>query len=130
MASLRYEMGTASVVSTKRYVAEHPDIVERYLKALIRGVHAYKTQKDLAVDAIMNYGRTDDRPGAEKTWDYFRDKFADDMAMSPRAVVNNLQLMADEKPEAPSAMVEQFLDSRFTDRIRASGFVERVKRGE
>jgi NitT/TauT family transport system substrate-binding protein len=129
VSTLRYEMGTASVISTRSYVAANPELVERFLKSLMRGVHAFKTQKDLAVDAIMRYGRTDDRAGAEKTWEYFRDKFGDDLVMSPRAVENNLRLMAEEKPEALSARVDQFLDSSFTERIRASGFVEQVKRG-
>jgi NitT/TauT family transport system substrate-binding protein len=129
VSTLRYEMGTASVISTRSYVAANPELVERFLKSLVRGVHAFKTQKELAVDAIMRYGRTDDRAGAEKTWEYFRDKFGDDLVMSPRAVENNLRLMAEEKPEALSARVDQFLDSSFTERIRASGFVEQVKRG-
>src|SRR5581483_9638111 len=129
VSTLQYAMGTASVISTRSYVAAHPDVVERYLKGLIRGVHAFKTQKDLAVDAIMRYGRTDDRVGAEKTWDYYRDKFGDDLVMSPRAVENNLKLMAEEKPEAATAKVEQFLDGSFTERIKASGFVKQVKRG-
>ncbi|HEY7066163.1 MAG TPA: ABC transporter substrate-binding protein [Chloroflexota bacterium] len=129
VATLRYEMGTASVISTRGYVAAHPDLVERHLKALMRGVQAFKTQKDLAVDAIMRYGRIDDRAGAEKTWEYFRDKFGDDLIMSPLAVENNLRLMAEEKPEAASAKVEQFLDGSFTARIKASGFVEQIKGG-
>jgi NitT/TauT family transport system substrate-binding protein len=129
VASLRYEMGTASVISTRAYVAANPELVERFLKSLIRGVHAFKTQKDLAVDAIMRHGRTEDRAGAEKTWEYFRDKFGDDLVMSPRAVENNLRLMAEEKPDALTARVDQFLDGSFTERIRASGFVDQVKRG-
>jgi NitT/TauT family transport system substrate-binding protein len=129
VATLRYEMGTASVISTRSYVAANPDLTERYLRGLIRGIQAYKTQKDLAVDAIMRYGRTEDRVGAEKTWEYFRDKFGDDLIMSPRAVENNLRLMVEDKPEAAAARVDQFLDSSFTEHIRASGFVEQVKRG-
>jgi len=129
VATLRYEMGTASVISTRSYVATNPDLVERYLKSLMRGVQAFKTQKDLAVDAIMRYGRTDDRAGAKKTWEYFRDKFGDDLIMSPRAVENNLKLAAGEKPDARDARVDQFLDSSFTERIRASGFVDQIKRG-
>ena len=129
VATLRYEMGTASVISTRSYVATNPEVVERFLKSLIRGVHAFKIQKDLAVDAIMRYGRTEDRVGAEKTWEYFRDKFGDDLVMSPRAVENNLRLMAEEKPDSLMARVDQFLDSSFTERIRARGFVEQIKQG-
>jgi NitT/TauT family transport system substrate-binding protein len=130
VATLRFELGSAAVISTRRYVAEHPDLVERYLKGLMLGVQAYRTQKDLAVDAIMRYGRIDDRPSAERTWEYFRDKFSADLAMSPRAVENNLRMMADTQPGALSASADQFLDGSFVERIRASGYPEQIARGQ
>jgi ABC-type nitrate/sulfonate/bicarbonate transport system substrate-binding protein len=130
VATLRFELGSAAVISTRRYAAEHPDLVERYLKALMLGVQAYRTRKDLAVDAIMRYGRIDDRPSAERTWEYFVDKFSADLAMSPRAVENNLRMMADTQPGALSASPEQFLDGSFVERIRASGYVEQIARGQ
>jgi hypothetical protein len=78
----------------------------------------------------MNYGRLDDRAGAEETWEYFRDKFVEDLVMSPRAIENNVKLIAEEKPEAANAKVDQFLDSTIAERIKASGYVEQVKRGQ
>ncbi len=129
VSTLRYDMAGAAIVSTRSYVAEHPDVVERYLKALIRGVHVFKTNKDLAVDAIMRYGRLDDRALAEETWAYYLDKLNDDLAASPRGIENSLKLIADEKPEARNRRPEEFLDTSFVDRIKASGYIEQVKRG-
>jgi NitT/TauT family transport system substrate-binding protein len=130
VSTLRYEMGTSAIVSTRAYVAQHPDVAERYLKAIIKGIQLFKTNRELAVNAIMSYGRLDDRAGAEETWEYFRDKFVEDLVMSPRAIENNVKLVAEEKPEAAGAKVEQFLDSTIADRIKASGYVEQVKRGQ
>jgi hypothetical protein len=78
----------------------------------------------------MRYGRIDDRPSAERTWEYFRDKLSADLAMSPRAVENNLRMMADTQPGATSASAEQFLDGSFVERIKASGYVEQIARGQ
>ena len=50
--------------------------------------------------------------------------------MAPQAVRNNPRLMADEKPEALTAKPDQLLDSTLAERIRASGIVEQVKRGQ
>jgi NitT/TauT family transport system substrate-binding protein len=129
VATLRYDLPTASVISTRAYVAQNPDLVERYLKALIRGVQVYKTDQNLAVDAIMRYGRIDERSSAEETWAYFRDLFSEDLILPPRGIENNLKLIAEDNPEALGARVEQFLDSSFVERIKASGYVERVKAG-
>jgi hypothetical protein len=38
--------------------------------------------------------------------------------------------VADQHPEALSARPEQFLDSSFVERIKASGYVEQVKQGQ
>lgn len=129
VAALKVEMGSAAIVSTRAYVAAHPDVVERYLKALIRGAYAFKTQKEPAVQSIMVHTQLDDRPTAEDTWEYYRAQMSDDMAMSPRGVENNLRFIAEDKPEARNARVDQFLDSSFTDKIKASGYVDQVKRG-
>ncbi|HLH26197.1 MAG TPA: ABC transporter substrate-binding protein [Chloroflexota bacterium] len=129
VAALKVEMGSAAIVSTRAYVAAHSNVVERYLKALIRGAHAFKTQKDPSVESIMVHTKLDDRATAEDTWEYYRGQMSDDMAMSPRGVENNLRFIADDKPEARNARPEQFLDSSFTDKIKASGYVEQVTRG-
>ena len=65
----------------------------------------------------------------DAVWDYYRDQMSDDMVMSPRGVENNLRFMADDKPEARTAKPDQFLDSSFTKKIKASGYVDQVKRG-
>jgi NitT/TauT family transport system substrate-binding protein len=130
ISKTQFEFGSAAVISTRRYVADHPDVVERYLKALIRGAHIFKTQRDVTVESIMRNTRTDNRALAEETWEWYRDKMSDDVVMSQRALENNLRMVADQHPEALSARPEQFLDSSFVERIKASGYVEQVKQGQ
>ncbi|HLH21851.1 MAG TPA: ABC transporter substrate-binding protein [Chloroflexota bacterium] len=129
VATLHYEMGSSAIVSSRDYVGAHPDVTERYLKAMIKGAHLFETNADLAISAIMKYGRVDDREIAQETWNYYRDKVSDDMAMSPQAVENNLKLLADHQPAAATAKPDQFLDSSFVDRLKASGYVEQVQQG-
>jgi NitT/TauT family transport system substrate-binding protein len=129
VAALKVEMGSAAIISTRAYVAAHPDVVERYIKALIRGAHAFKTQQEPAIQSIMVHTQLDDRDIAEQTWDYYKDQMSDDMVMSPRGVENNLRFMADDKPDAKNARPDQFLDGSFADKIKASGYVDQVKRG-
>jgi len=42
-----------TVSSSLRFVRKHPDIVERFLKGLISGVHFYKTQPEKSIDIIQ-----------------------------------------------------------------------------
>jgi NitT/TauT family transport system substrate-binding protein len=130
LATTRYEFGSAAIVSTRGYVAANPDVVERYLKALIRGTHVYKTNREAGVASIMKYTQLDDRQVAEETWAYFRDKLNDDLTASVRGMENNLRLLGETHPAALTARPEQFLDTSFVDRIKASGYLEQVRRGQ
>ncbi|SRR5579884_2062355 len=127
VASTHYEFGSSALVSTRRYVADNPDLTERYLKAIMRGVQIFKTDRDVAVESIMRNTRTDNRALAEETWAFYRDKMSEDLTISPKAVENNLRMVAEQHPEALSARPDQFLDNRFVDRIRASGYLDQLR---
>lgn len=129
VSALRYEMGGSTIVFTRGYVGEQAELVERYLKALMRGAYVFKTNKDLALDVVMKYGRIDDRAVAEETWAYYREKLNEEIVLSPSAVENNLRLLADRIPDALSARPEQFLDGSVVERIRASGYLDQVRQG-
>jgi NitT/TauT family transport system substrate-binding protein len=130
VTTLQYEMASNSSVTTRGFATQQPDVVERYLKALIKGIYLFKTDKDLAVATIMRYGRIDDPAVAEATRAYYLNNLKNDMALTPRAVQNSLEVMAANEPEALSAQPEQFLDTSFVERIKASGYVEQVWGGE
>jgi NitT/TauT family transport system substrate-binding protein len=130
VSALRYDFGSAALISTRKWVADNPDLVERYLKAIIKGVHIFRTNKDVSVESIMRNTRTDNRPLAEETWQFYQDKMSDDLIMTPRAIENNLRIIGEQRPEALTSRPEQFVDNSVAERIRASGYVEQVKRGQ
>lgn len=119
VAALRYDIGSTAVISTRRYVADQPAITERYLRALVRATQMFLDDRDAAVDAIVALSRVDDRRLAERTWEWFRDKMTTDIAISPRAIENNLKLIAEQRPEALQASMDQFVDNRFAERLHA-----------
>ncbi|HLI27803.1 MAG TPA: ABC transporter substrate-binding protein [Chloroflexota bacterium] len=128
VAATRQEMGNAAIVSTRRFTREQPDIVERYLKAVAKAIQVFRHDREAAVAAIMRQSRMDDRAVAERTWEWFRDKFNADLSISEATVTNNLRMMAPEKPEALQARPEQFLDTSFIERLRASGYFAQLER--
>lgn len=128
LAATRYEFASASVATTRRYLADEPDVVERYLKALIRGAHAFKTNREQAIQTIMHYGLIDDRAVAEETWAWYRDKLSDDLRISPGAIQNHLRMAAEQRPEALSTPHDKLVDDRVIEKINASGYVDQVLR--
>jgi hypothetical protein len=78
------------------------------------------------VDAIIRHGRIDNPALAEQTWAYYRNHFRDDLSITPEIVQNTLKSLAEDNPAALAARPEQFIDTTFVDRIKASGYVEQV----
>jgi NitT/TauT family transport system substrate-binding protein len=126
VTTLQYEMASNSSVTTRAFAAQQPDTIERFLKALIKGVYIFKTNKELTIATIMRYARIDDPAIAEATRAYYLNNLKNDVYLTPRAVENSLQVMAANEPEALGAKPEQFLDTSFIERIKASGYVEQV----
>jgi NitT/TauT family transport system substrate-binding protein len=129
VAATKVEMGNATVVSTRRFTREQPEIVDRYFKVLAKAVTVFRTDREAAVAAIMRQSRMEDRALAERTWEWYRPQFNDDLGVSERTIANNLRMMADRKPEALQARPEQFVDTSFVERLRASGYLEELQRG-
>ena len=78
----------------------------------------------------MRYGLIDDRAVAEESWAWYRDKLSDDLWMSPGALENHLRFAAEQRPEALSTPPDQLVDNHLVERIKASGYVDQVMRGE
>src|SRR5581483_12467228 len=62
---------TSIATTTRKYAAEHPEIVEHYLRAIIRGIHRAYVDKPATAAALMKYGGISDPAVASQTYDYF-----------------------------------------------------------
>jgi len=48
-------------VTTKDYAAQHPEVVERFLKAVLHGIEWARDNRDEAVDIVLKYATGEDR---------------------------------------------------------------------
>jgi NitT/TauT family transport system substrate-binding protein len=113
----------STLSTTRRYVETHPEIVERVVRGVIRGVHRYETDREAAIQAIARYSGVEEREVLEDTYEYFRGRFQRDLYPSLEAIAAELASRTDV-PAAATARPEQFVDLRFVERLRASGFVD------
>ena len=123
LAAARYEFGSAVVTSTRRYVVDQPEVTERYLAALHRGLKLFKADRDAAIQVIMRYGGGLDHTVAEETWTWYRDKLSDNLIVSPKAIQNHLHFMAEQWPEAVNTPMERFVDNSFAQRLATGSHI-------
>jgi NitT/TauT family transport system substrate-binding protein len=114
---------TAAVATTRKYLREHPDIVERYVRAAIQGAHRFQTDKALGEKAIERFTETHESDVLEETYNYYKDQFSKTGFPSMEGIQQNLEIAAENIPEAKDAKPAQFVDLSTVEKIKASGLI-------
>jgi NitT/TauT family transport system substrate-binding protein len=117
---------SSTVVSTRKWAQENPDLVERYIRATLKGAHRLKTDKDFGMKALAKYSGIEDPKVLEETYNYYRDLWGIDGFPSLPGIQQNMDVAAEEIPEARNAKPEQFVDLIYVEKIKASGLLEKL----
>jgi NitT/TauT family transport system substrate-binding protein len=120
-----YLMG--GVIVRTDYAAANPDVVERYLRAHLQGVHTNLTDVESTLTVLGKYLETDDREALRSGYDTFLPSMTRDQLMPEAAIVATLQ----ESPRANArdANPRDFYDNSYLQRIHATGYTDRLYAG-
>jgi len=121
IGELKIPFITAGISATKRLLAERPELPDPYLRALAQAKNRIHTDRDYAIQILAKYTLSDDREILGATVDAYRPLFAVDSYPEREAVQNVLDL--EENPAARTARPEDVSDTRYAERLRASGFL-------
>jgi ABC-type nitrate/sulfonate/bicarbonate transport system substrate-binding protein len=119
---LNYALG--GIAARRDYIAENPQIAQKFLKAYVEGMHRYRTDREFTIAVQAEYSGITDRTIAAETYDLTQPG----MPRIPYPVVSALQLlltfMAKELPEAKNADARRFVDDRFLRELEENGFID------
>ncbi len=115
------------VATTRRFIREHRDIVQRYVRAHVEAVHRMWTDKEATLKALGHYmGSGVDREILERS----RENVLTE-AMYPKKQYPSLEGLktvlediGERDPRAKSAKPEQFVDFSFIKELDESGFID------
>jgi NitT/TauT family transport system substrate-binding protein len=117
----------AGVVTSRSYMREAPDIVHRYQRAYVEGLHRFKTDKNFAMRVIGKYSRITDQEALEETYQHYAVKV---MPRVPYPTIKGIQLVLDEigtrTPKAKSLAPESFIDVSYLKELDQSGYIKRL----
>jgi NitT/TauT family transport system substrate-binding protein len=114
------------VITSRAFVKSQPDIVTRYLRAIVEGIHMVKNNPEPSIRAMSKYLRIDDREALEEVYRLYRELYPPVPHPSPAAIQTQLTWMAEKDPRAKAAKPEQFIDGTILKEIEKSGFVSRL----
>jgi ABC-type nitrate/sulfonate/bicarbonate transport system substrate-binding protein len=115
-----------SFATTRSVIDKKEELVRRVVRALVEGIHFYKTNKQASLKTIASLMRTDDAEALEEAYEAYAIKF---MARVPyptlKGVEAILEDLAKSNPKAKGADPKRFVDVRFLKEIEDSSFVSK-----
>ena len=123
-SELGFEAVNAALVSTRSYLAQNRDAATRFTRALIRGMHRYRTDKEFSKRVLGKYLRSNDDAILEASWK----DVAPNLLKVPRPSVKAIQFIIDGqfKDKTPLPKPESFVDTSILDQLERSGFIDSV----
>ena len=113
-----------AVGATRATLDERPELGDRALRSLAQATRRIQTDRELTVRVLGQYTRIDDQELLGLTVDLQKGLYQADLYPDPLAV--QAVLDAEELPAARTARPADVTDYRFVERLRQSGFVERL----
>jgi len=113
--------------TTEKYLKSYPSTVTAFLKAMAEAVVLSRKQPEVAKKAIAKYGKIDDQPTIDGTYDSFAPYWEMSLAVHPEAIQAQFSYM-DEKefPTAKNADPKEFYDNSFVEALEKAGFFKSI----
>jgi NitT/TauT family transport system substrate-binding protein len=124
LVDLPAEENTGTVITTRSYIAQRRSTVMRFMKAFIRGMHRYKTDKEFAKKVISKFAQLNDEQILEATWR----EYAADLQRVPRPTLKGIQQVIDSglAGKKIDLKAEKLVDLSILDELERSGFIDSV----
>jgi NitT/TauT family transport system substrate-binding protein len=118
-----------SLMAQGDIIKKKPELINKFMRAYVRGIHRARTDKELTLKSIAKYSKIEDPFLLQKTYDLYIGKVLEKAPYINMAGMKNaLEEVAKTDPAANHAKPEQFIDSQFIDNIEKSGLLKELYR--
>lgn len=126
MARLNIPFQLTCTATSGKMIRENTDAVRRIVKAMAETVYYYKTRKQDVIRTMQKYTRGQSRQVLEEIYVSYSDLLVEDTYPTVEGLKNTLEIQASLDPRAVKAKVEDFVDLRFVDELKKTGFVNKL----
>jgi NitT/TauT family transport system substrate-binding protein len=127
LASTDLEFQYAGIATTKSYLSSRPDVVERFVKAFVEGIHFAKNNKETAIKYMAKHLQGSPEELEESYNEMILKVVKVDPSISPRGVKAVLTQTANRLPEAKNAKPEDFVNLDIVTKLKREGFIASLK---
>lgn len=123
MATMGLPYAYGPFAARRSFLRSRLDLVRRFMKAYVEGMHRFKTDKRLALATLEKYSRLKNSPATEQMYEIFAQTY---FKRIPEATAEGIQTALEEiaanRPLPPGTTPQRFVDPRFINEIIESGF--------
>lgn len=125
LSQLPIEYPTAVVISTQKFLNDHPDTVTAFLRAYTRAIDRYRTDEAFTVQVYQRFLNSDDVPLIQRTWTYYAHLLQVDPTPTATGVQTVLDsLAAQGNQRVIGAKADEFIAPRFMEQLKSAGFLQ------
>ena len=129
LTDLKLEYQGSTITTRRSLVQKNPQLATRAMRAIVRGVHLFKTRKDETTRILSKFLGTKDPEGLTESWEY-----AAKMPSKPYAVESAVQAvldhLAESQPKYAQYKPSEFIDARTLSEIDKSGYIDKLYAGQ
>lgn len=129
IATLGLEFPFVTLTAKKSYVRDHPDVVQRFVRAYTEAIALYKNNRELAMKVTQKYTGIKDPAILASTVNFYAPKLASVPYPTVGGIRFVLEQIAAQNPKAKNANPETFMDARFVKNLEESGFTQSLYAG-
>jgi len=120
MGKLPLNYSTQGIVVSREFLRAQRSVVKRFLKVYIEGIKVFKTDKDISIDTLGRYIKTNDREVLAKTYEFYRDAWES----VPSVRHQGIQQALDSIPESknPKLNLDTLIDNSLIQELEKEGF--------
>jgi NitT/TauT family transport system substrate-binding protein len=113
-------------VTTRKKIRENPDEVRRVVRSMAESIHYYKTHREESIKVMQKYTRGMNRDVMEGAYAANTSLLVEDTYPTLEGLKTTLEVQALTDQRAAKAQVDDFVDLRFVNEMRKSGFVDKL----
>lgn len=113
-------------VTTGEMIRKHPNQVMSFVKAMAEAVHYYKNHKEAVIKIMGKYTRGQKRSVLEGSYVAYDALYVEDTFPTMEGLSNTLEVQAEFDPKAAGAKAGDFVELRFVEEMKKSGFIDRL----
>jgi NitT/TauT family transport system substrate-binding protein len=121
---LNFTLG--GVATTQDVIDDRPELVRRFVRAYVLGMHRYKTDRAFTMSVQQEYSGLTDAEIAEETYEITEPGFPRAPYPVTSGLAIMLQTLALDDPRASNKDARDLIDDRFVRELDESGWIDRL----